>query len=164
MPQLEQIHTFLGQIFWLVLTFGFLYVVLWKSALPRMSAILLERQERVDEDLRKAETFKQEAEEAMAAYEKTVADASSEAQAVLRAENEKLAANAATRQEALTAKIKQDTAEAEERIGKARAQAVENIHTVAVEVAQAATSRLIGADVPADEARSAVDAALQGRG
>ena len=104
MPQIEQIHTFLGQIFWLVLTFGFLYVVLWKSALPRMSAILLERQERVDEDLRKAETFKQEAEEAMAAYEKTVADARSEAQAVLRAENEKLAANAATRQEALTAK------------------------------------------------------------
>ena len=97
MPQLEQIHTFLGQIFWLVLTFGFLYVVLWKSALPRMSAILLERQERVDEDLRKAETFKQEAEEAMAAYEKTVADARSEAQAVLRADNENLAATAATR-------------------------------------------------------------------
>jgi len=164
MPQLEQIHTFLGQVFWLVVTFGFLYVVLWKAALPRMSAILLERQERIDEDLRKAETFKQEANEVMATYEKTVADARSEAQAVIRAENEKLARDAATGQEALTAKIKQDTAEAEERIGKASAEAVENIHTVAVEVAQAATSRLIGANVTADEAKAAVEAALQDRG
>jgi len=163
MPQLEQIHTFLSQIFWLVVTFGLLYVVLWKAALPRMSTILLERQERIDEDIRKAETFKQEADEAMAVYEKAVADARSEAQAMIRAASDKLAADAAARQEALAAKIKQDTAEAEERIGKARAKAVENIHTVAVQVAQAATSRLIGADVPADEAKAAVDAALQGR-
>ena len=164
MPQLEQIHTFLSQIFWLVVTFGLLYVVLWKAALPRMSTILLERQQRIDEDIRKAETFKQEADEAMSVYEKAVADARSEAQAVIRAANEKLAAEAATRQEALSAKIKRDTAEAEERIGKARAEAVETIHTVAVQAAQAATSRLIGADVPADEAKAAVDAALQGRG
>ena len=52
MPQLEQIHTFLSQIFWLVITFGFLYLVLWKVALPRVSSILLERQERIDDDIR----------------------------------------------------------------------------------------------------------------
>lgn len=163
MPQLEQIHTFLSQIFWLVITFGFLYLILWKSALPRVSSILLERQERIDEDIRKAEEFRKEADEAVAAYEKLVADARSDAQDLIRAANEKLAADAAARQDALTEKIKADVADAETRIEKARADAIENIQSVSVEVAQAATSRLIGAEVPTEEAEAAVTAAIQGR-
>lgn len=164
MPQLEQIHTFLGQIFWLLVTFGFLYVVLWKAALPRVSSILAERQERIDEDLRKAEQFKQEADEAMAAYEKTIADARSEAQTLIREANEALARDAAARQEALGEKIKSDLAAAEARIEAARADAVANISTVAVEAAQAATARLIGTEVPEAEAQAAVASALEERG
>lgn len=164
MPQLEQIDTFLGQIFWLAITFGFLYVVLWKAALPRVSTILQERQERIDEDLRKAEEFKREADEAIEAYEKLVADARSDAQAVLRDANARLAADAAARQDALTARIKADVAEAETRIEKARAEAIDNIQSVAVEVAQAATARLTGKDVTADNAEAAVAAAMRERG
>jgi F-type H+-transporting ATPase subunit b len=164
MPQLEQIHTFLGQIFWLFLTFGLLYVVLWKSALPRVSAILQERQERIDEDLRKAEEFKQEADKAIAAYEKLVADARSQAQTVIRDANVALAADAAARQDSVTAQIKLDVNKAEARINRARTEALANIQTVAVEVAQAATARLIGKDVPADNAEAAVAAAMRERG
>ncbi len=163
MPQLEQIHTFLGQIFWLVVTFGVLYVVLWKVALPRVSLILLDRQERIDDDLRKAEEFKAEADQAIEAYEKLVADARSEAQSVIREANEALAADAAQRQEALTAKIKADTAAAEQRIAAARTAAVASIQTVAAEVAQAATARLIETDVASSEAEAAVADALQNR-
>lgn len=163
MPQLEQIHTFLSQIFWLVITFGFLYLVLWKAALPRVSSILLERQERIDDDIRKAEEFRKEADEAVAAYEKLVADARSDAQDLIRTANEKLAADAAARQDALTEKIKANVTDAETRIEKVRAEAIKNIQSVSVEVAQAATSRLIGTEVPAEEAEAAVTAAIQGR-
>ena len=164
MPQLEQIHTYLSQIFWLVVTFGFLYVVLWKAALPRVSSILMERQERIDEDLRKAEDFKKEADEAMAAYEKLVADARSKAQALLRETNDRLAKDSAARHEALGAKIKADVEAAEARIEAARAQAIANSQTVAVEVAQAATARLIGSDVAAGDAETAVQTAMRERG
>ena len=41
MPQISQIGTFISQIFWLIVTFGFLYIVLWKAALPRLSSILV---------------------------------------------------------------------------------------------------------------------------
>ena len=164
MPQIEQMDTYLSQVFWLIVTFGFLYIVLWKSALPRVSVILQERQERIDEDLRKAEEFKQEADEAIAAYEKLVADARSQAQAVIREANVTMAADAAARQDVLTAKIKADVADAEARIDKARAEAIGSIQAVAVEVAQAATARLIGADVPAADAEAAVAAAMRERG
>jgi F-type H+-transporting ATPase subunit b len=115
--------TYLSQVFWLIVTFGFLYIVLWKSALPRVSVILQERQERIDEDLRKAEEFKQEADEAIAAYEKLVADARSQAQAVIREANVTMAADAAARQDVLTAKIKADVADAEARALSIRASA-----------------------------------------
>jgi F-type H+-transporting ATPase subunit b len=163
MPQLEQIHTFLGQIFWLFVTFGFLYVVLWKAALPRVTSILQERQERIDEDLRKAEEFKQEADDAIAAYEKLVADARGQAQAVIREASLAMAADSTARHDALSARIKADVAEAEARIDKARVEAVGNIQTVAAEVAQAATSRLIGKDVSTGDAEAAVASTLQER-
>ena len=163
MPQLEQIDTFLGQIFWLVVTFGFLYLLLWKAALPRVSSILLERQERIDEDIRKAEEFRAEADLAVAAYDKLVANARSDAHDLIRAANEKLAADTAARQDALTKKIKVDVTDAEARIEKARAEAIEIIQTVSAEVAQAATARLIGTEIGAEEAEAAIAAAIQDR-
>ena len=163
MPQLEQIHTYLSQIVWLVITFGFLYLVLWKTALPRVSSILLERQNRIDEDIRKAEAFRKEANDAVAAYEKLVADARSSSQDLIRAANEKLSAEATAQQNALTEKIKKDLSEAEMRIEKARTDAIKNIQVVSIEVAQAATSRLIGTEVSKGDAEAAVTAAIQGK-
>jgi len=163
MPQLEQIDTYLGQIFWLFVTFGFLYLILWKAALPRVSSVLQDRQARIDDDLRKAEEFKKEADEAMAAYDKLVADARADAQAVIREAGEAMAAEATARQEALSEKIKADISAAEERIAQARQQAVASIQTVAAEVAQAATARLMDSDISASDAEAAVANALQER-
>jgi F-type H+-transporting ATPase subunit b len=163
MPQIEQMGTYLSQAFWLVVTFGVLYVVLWKVVLPRVSLILLDRQEKIDDDLRKAEEFKAEADQAIEAYEKLVADARAEAQRVTHEASETIAADAAQRQEALTAKIKADTDAAEQRIEAARADAIASIQSVSAEVAQAATARLIDTDVASSDAEAAVANALQNR-
>ena len=72
MPQLEQIDTYLSQVIWLVISFAVLYVVMWKGALPRVADVLQERQERIDDDLDRAEKLKSEAEAALEAYEATV--------------------------------------------------------------------------------------------
>tara|TARA_B100001123_G_C15286950_1_gene1015955 strand:- start:1103 stop:1597 length:495 start_codon:yes stop_codon:yes gene_type:complete len=162
MPQLEQIHTYLGQIFWLVVTFGCLYLILWKTALPRISGILQEREERIDEDLRKAEQFKKEANDAVTAYEKSIADARLEAQSIIRTANERLAVDAISRQGDLTEKIKLELSEAETRIEEARDKALESIQSVAVEVAQAATARLTSYEVDATDAETAVTAVMKG--
>ena len=92
-----------------------------------------------------------------------MADARSQAQAVIREASVALAADSAVRHDALTARIKADVAEAESRIDKARDEAIGNIQTVAVEVAQAATARLIGKDVSTGDAEAAVASTLQER-
>ena len=60
MPQLDQMDTFASQIFWLVVTFTFLYLIVWRTALPRISDVIQERQRRIEEDLLKAEDLKRD--------------------------------------------------------------------------------------------------------
>ena len=163
MPQLEQIHTYLSQIFWLVVTFGCVYLILWKTALPRISSILQEREARIDEDLRKAQQFRKEANEAVTAYEVSIEKARLEAQSIIRTANERIAANVLVRQGELTEKIKSELSAAETRIEKARDNALESIQTVAIEVAQVATARLTSFEVAATDAKSAVTEVIKGR-
>ena len=56
MPQLDA-SSYLSQIFWLILSFGLLYLVLWRVALPRVSETIDARQRTIDEDLRVASQF-----------------------------------------------------------------------------------------------------------
>ena len=163
MPQLEA-STFISQLFWLAVTFIGLYGVMWKIIIPRVADVLQDRQERIDDDLQKAEALRNEAAGVLEAYEKTVADGRAQAQTILRTaadENDKAAAE---RQTALGEQLAQQTADAEARINAAREEALANIRTVAVETAQAATSRLSGADITSDEAEEAVSAILTERG
>ncbi len=82
LPQLD-IATFGNQIFWLVVTLVVLYLVLSRVALPRIAAVLSDRQGAVTGDLMAAEEFKLKAREAEAAYDKALADARTEAQAIV---------------------------------------------------------------------------------
>ncbi len=63
MPQLEQFDTYLSQIFWLLVTFGILYVVMSRVLIPRMVSILEARVFQIESDLRRAEEARMEADE-----------------------------------------------------------------------------------------------------
>ncbi len=163
MPQIEQMGTYLSQAFWLVVTFAVLFLILWKIALPRVTAIRVERQERADEDLRRAEQLKSEADRVLAEYEKTMNEARTAAQAHLREASEKLAAENARRQEALDEELRARTQQATDRIEAARTEALASVRTIAADVAQAATARLLDTEVPATEAEAVVATAMQER-
>lgn len=163
MPQLEQIHTFASQLFWLAVTFALLYAFLRLVVLPKITTVLEQRQSRISADLEKAALIKEEAESVLAEYEKASEEGRARAQAAIREAQEALSAEAAKRHEALGEKLGQQVREAEERIAKEREDAVKNIRDVAVDLAQTATERLIGAKVDAKGAAAAVDGAMKER-
>src|SRR5947209_3881440 len=74
-------ETFASQLFWLALTFIFLYVVMKRVALPRIGSIIEARNRRIESDLADAEALRTESDAAMTAYEKAMDDARSRAQA-----------------------------------------------------------------------------------
>ncbi|MGE5477250.1 MAG: hypothetical protein ACM3Q1_11385, partial [Bacteroidales bacterium] len=66
MPQFQQTAFFLPQIVWLAITFITLYILMAKVALPKIGAVLDERQRKIDDNLDKAAQLKAEAEAAVA--------------------------------------------------------------------------------------------------
>ncbi len=162
MPQLDPAY-FVTQIFWLVVTFVILYLIMWRIVLPKIGDLLQERQERIDDDLQRAESLRNDAAEALASYEKAVAEGREKAQAMLREAAEKSAAEADIRGDVVTARLKQEGDAAEQRIDAARIEAIGNIQAIAAEVAQAATARLIDGEVSDSEALSAVTDAVRER-
>lgn len=60
MPQFDPTY-FASQVFWLIVTFGILYLLMAKIALPRIGDILEVRQDRIAADLDRAEQLKREA-------------------------------------------------------------------------------------------------------
>jgi F-type H+-transporting ATPase subunit b len=163
MPQLDPTY-FPTQLFWLVICFVILYLVMWKIALPRIADVLRERQERVDDDLEKAESLKADAQQVLETYQKTMADGRNEAQSILRTAKEKISADGAAKLTELSERLATETANAEARIAEAQQEALANIRGVAVETAQAAATRLIGREVSSADADSAVGTILAERG
>jgi hypothetical protein len=68
-------QTFVPQLVWLALTFGLLYVLLKRFALPRVGGVIKERQDRIRGDLDQAEKLKAETEQALAGYEQALTEA-----------------------------------------------------------------------------------------
>ena len=163
LPQLDP-GTYAPQVIWLAITFAVLYVLMARVALPRIGHVLEERRHKIDQNLKKAESLKVDAEAAAEAYEGALADARARAGDVLNDVREGAARDADERQAALGARLHADIQEAEAGIAEARDKAVAGIRDLAAEVAHSAAERLAGETVDAGAVRSAVDAALKERG
>jgi F-type H+-transporting ATPase subunit b len=158
MPQLNA-GSYASQILWLIITFAVLYYLLKRKALPRVADILEARQERISNDLDKAANLREEAEAAAEEYAKVVAEAQDKASRAITAARDAVNADIAAKSAALDKELSAKIGAAEKAIEKARSEALAELESVAVEVAQAATHRLAGISVTADEAKAALAAA-----
>ena len=61
MPQLNP-EFFITQLFWLVVTFSFLLVFLWRISLPRISSVLEKREKKINDDIAAAKKLQEDAE------------------------------------------------------------------------------------------------------
>lgn len=163
LPQFDA-TTFTPQLFWLAVILVVFFLAMRGSALPRIGEALETRRQRIDDDLDKAAAHRDEAEAAMAAYEKALADAAEEAHAIHREVAQAIAATVAERRAALSARLAEDTKAAEARIAAAKEPAIASLQDVAVDVVQDAAAKLAGVKVTQAEAKAAVKAALKEAG
>lgn len=156
-----QSETFLSQLVWLAITFGLLYWLLSKFVLPQIGAILDERRARIARDLDEAQRLKAEAEAAGAAYEKALAEARANAQALAAEQHAKASAESEAARKVLEAELNARLQAAEAEITASKAKAMENVRSIAVDAVPAIVSRLTGKAAPAAAVEKAVDAALK---
>jgi F-type H+-transporting ATPase subunit b len=154
-------HTFASQLIWLAIAFVLLYALMSKLALPRVAAIIDNRQKAIDGDIAEAGRLKTRSDEAVAAYEKALADARARAQALANETRDKQAAEAAARRKTLEDELNGKLAEAEKTIATTKQAAMVNVRGIAEDATRAIIERLLGT-VPSDQAVSdAVAGALK---
>ena len=136
--------TYPGQLFWLVLTFGFLYVMMARYIVPRLSGIIGDRRQRIAADLDQAATMRARAEEAGKAYEQSLAEARGKAQAIAQETRAALNTEAEVRRKALEGDLAAKLHEAEATIRTRSDSAMANVREVATGAASAIVERLTG--------------------
>ena len=153
--------TFPSQLVWLVLTFAILYALMAKVALPKIGAIIDDRQKRIADDVAEAGKLKAESEAAVAAYEQALAEARARAQVIANETRDKQAAEADASRKTLEEQLNLKLADAEKTIAATKTAAMTEVRGIATDAAKAIVERLTG-KAPADAAvASAIDSALK---
>lgn len=138
-------QTFASQLVWLVIAFVLLYVLMAKLALPRVGGVIESRQKRIADDVAEAGRLKQQSDEAVAAYEKALADARGRAQAIANETREKQAAEAEAARKKTEEELNDKLMQAEKTIAATKEAAMSNVRAIAEDAAAAIVERLIGA-------------------
>jgi len=148
--------TFAPQLIWLALSFGLLYVLLKRVALPRVGELVEERSARIRRDLEQAEKLKGDTEQALDSYERALGEARAKAGALAKDVREKLNSDIQRQRAAVDQQIAGELAAAEARIGDTKAKALAGVSDIAADVAGAIVARLTGTQVSKDEVEKAL--------
>lgn len=160
LPQLD-FSTFGNQIFWLLVTLVVIYFVLSRIALPRIAAVMAERQGAITNDLAAAEDLKVKAEQAELAYLKALADARAEAQTIIAKAKAEIKADLDAATAKADAEIAARAAEGEQKIEEIRANAMDSVKEVAKDAA-AEIVAVMGGKADGKTVSAAVNARMKG--
>ncbi len=148
--------TYPSQIFWLALTFAFLFAMVWKVAGPRIHGVITSRRGAIHADIAAAEKARGEAEAAAAAYESALAAARKRAHALADETRQALNAEIAKAKSAADEAAAHAMASANARIAATQEQARGAVTRAAEEAAIAIVARLTGETVSPADAAAAV--------
>jgi F-type H+-transporting ATPase subunit b len=148
--------TFPSQLFWLVITFGFLFVVLWRVSGPRINAAITNRRGAINGAVTEAGKARAEAEAAQAGYENALAAARARANALAEETRTGLNGEIAKAKTDADAEAAKAMAEADARISETREAAKAAVGSAARDAAVAIVERLTGDKVSPEDAAKAV--------
>ena len=154
-PPFDQ-TTFPSQFFWLALTFGFLFVVLWRVSGPRIKGAISLRRGAINGAIAEAAKAREAADAASTAYDRALAAARAKANGLAEETRQGINAEIAKAKTEGEAQAAAAMAAADARIEATRTQAKTHIADRARDAAIAIVARLTGETVTADEATKAV--------
>lgn len=152
--------TFPSQLLWLALTFGALYYLMSRVALPRLAEILETRRDRIASDLADAERLKQETDDAIAGYEQALAQARAKATSTAQEARDKATSETAKLQAEAEASFAEKMAQADEKISAMKTEALSNVESIASDAAADIIESLLGETADKKDVDAAIKSAV----
>ena len=156
MPQLNP-EFWVSQIFWLILTFGILYVILSKFILPKISTNLELRKTQISDNIEAADKQRKESELKLKEYDEIILKSKIEANNIYNQVREKAIKDINLKRDVLEKQIDDEINKIEEEINKLRMKAPEKITKIAKETSSELIQKLIGTEVNNSSISAIVD-------
>ena len=156
MPQLNP-EFWISQIFWLILTFGIMYVVLSKFILPKISNNLESRKSQILENIEAAEKQREYSEAKLKEYDEIILKTKSEAKTMFNQTREKALKDIMAKKEVLDQQIDDEINKAEKEIEVLKVSAPDKINKIAIETSSELLEKLIGFGVNSSSISAIVD-------
>ena len=155
MPQLNP-EFFVSQLFWLVVTFSFLLVFLWRISLPRISNILEKRERKINEDLTAAKELQSEAENIQDKIEQQLKQARSDASELIKSSSASFQDKAQNEITKLEKELDEKITDSSNKIEKIKNESLNQIQSQINEITKLTLSKVISFEVTDDEIKNAV--------
>ena len=156
MPQLNP-EFWVSQIFWLIITFGILYIVLSKLILPKISTNLELRKSQISDNIEAADKQREESKSKLKEYDEIISKSKTETKNIFNQAREKALKDINAKKEILDKQIDEEIKKAEDEISKLRQSAPEKITKIAIEISSQLIQKLIGAEVNNSSISAIVD-------
>jgi F-type H+-transporting ATPase subunit b len=155
MPQLD-IQAWPPQLIWLAITFIALYIVISRYVIPRVGGTIHERRNVIETDLGEAQKLKSQTEQAVAAYEKELAEARTRAHAIAQEARDKLTSEADKERAKIDASLNAKIASAEKQVAATRDKALASAEDIAADIAVDIVGKLTGVKVSKADAANVI--------
>ena len=163
MPQLNP-EFWVSQIFWLLLTFGILYLVLSKLILPKISKNLESRKSQISENIEAAEKHRESSDSKLKEYDDIVLKSKLEANNIFKEAREKVIKDINSKKENLDRQIDGEIKKTEQELESFKKSSPEKINKIAIETSTELLKKLIGAEVNNSSISAIVDDLSKKRG
>ncbi|MBO4294770.1 MAG: hypothetical protein J5896_04925 [Alphaproteobacteria bacterium] len=141
MPQLNP-SSFVSQIFWLTITFLFLWAVMSRFIIPRIAEIIDERQKKIAEDIQKAERTNKQAQLSLERYESFMNQAKKQTDERILNQKQELEASIELKKAEIAQSLGRQIAENEALIKKEREETLKVVHQISQQTADLILQKL----------------------
>ena len=156
MPQLNPEY-WVSQIFWVILIFGTLYVILWRTILPKINENLENRKSQILTDLDDAQKFEDQSKEKLSEYNKILNQAKQEAKKILDGTRKKVNQDIKNKKNQFNLEIVKEIKNAEKEIKMMKLSSIKDINTIAIETSSEIVRKIVGTEVNASSVSAIVE-------
>tara|TARA_B100000886_G_scaffold141555_1_gene95938 strand:+ start:115 stop:606 length:492 start_codon:yes stop_codon:yes gene_type:complete len=150
MPQLNP-EFFVSQLFWLVVTFSFLFIFLWRVSLPRISTVLEKRQNKINENLSYAKELQEQAIEIEKKINKQISSAKEETENRIKKAILTLQDNTSTKLSDLDNELEEKFLNSEKEIIKNRDEQMKNLDQEIINITKITVSKISDLNISNDD-------------
>ena len=156
MPQLNPDY-WVSQIFWVILIFTMLYVILWRTILPKINENLENRKSQILTDLDDAQKFKDQSEKKLSEYNKILNQAKQEAKKILDETRKKINRDIKNKKNKFNLEIDKEIENAEKEIKTLKLSSIRDINKIAIETSSEIVRKIIGNEINLSSVSAIVD-------